>query len=365
MLKQQKINIADTNMALFGTDIEKNIKKHASDGEPAWANAGKKEGIEVWRVEKFQIKPWPHNQYGTFYSGDSFIVLNTYKVEDAFKYNVHFWLGTFTTIDEAGTAAYKTVELDDHLDGLPVQYREVQGSESEKFLHLFEHFHVLDGGIETGFHHVEPEKYKPRLLQIKGRKNKVVVRQVPPTIESLNQGDVFILDAGFQLYQFVGKQAGIAEKGKATQLARAIDDQREGKVKIHVFTYPDTDDYTKFFWEFLGGKKEIHTAAEGGPDDNLPDKKRLFKLSDETGSLKFTEEPYSVKSLNSKDVYIVDAIDEIFVWIGKSATKNESRSGVQLAQAYLNDQLNRDKTIPIVRVLEGGENQEFYAHLGN
>ena len=43
------------------------------------------------------------------------------------SYDVFFWIGAETSEDEAGTAAYKTVELDDYLGDEPVQYREVQG----------------------------------------------------------------------------------------------------------------------------------------------------------------------------------------------------------------------------------------------
>lgn len=42
--------------------------------------------------------------------------------------------------DEYGTAAYKTVELDTYLDDAAVQHREVQGSESKRFLSLFPKF---------------------------------------------------------------------------------------------------------------------------------------------------------------------------------------------------------------------------------
>jgi gelsolin len=68
------------------------------------------------------------NYIGKFYNGDSYIVLNTYKKKgsEALAWDVHFWLGEYTTQDEAGTAAYKTVELDDLLGGAPVQHREVQ-----------------------------------------------------------------------------------------------------------------------------------------------------------------------------------------------------------------------------------------------
>ena len=47
-----------------------------------------------------------------------------------FDYNAHFWLGSETSQDEAGVAAFKTCELDQLLGDKPVQYREVEGNES-------------------------------------------------------------------------------------------------------------------------------------------------------------------------------------------------------------------------------------------
>jgi hypothetical protein len=69
-------------------------------------------------------------------------------------HDVHFWLGFDTSQDEAGTAAYKTVELDDFLLGAPVQHREIQGSESNLFLSYFPRLIVASGGIASGFKHV-------------------------------------------------------------------------------------------------------------------------------------------------------------------------------------------------------------------
>jgi hypothetical protein len=203
MLKEKKINIQDTNMALFGTPLEREIKKHAAEGEPAWKNMKKEVGTQIWRVEKFKIVAWPKEKYGQFYNGDSYIILYTYKKEDKILYNIHFWLGEHTSLDEAGTAAYKTVELDTYLDDLPVQYREVQGQESDKFLQLFlTNYQVLQGGIESGFKHVEKEQFQPRLLHIKGKMGKTVARPVLHNTSSLNMGDVFILDIGEKLYVF-------------------------------------------------------------------------------------------------------------------------------------------------------------------
>lgn len=67
-------------------------------------------------------------------------------------------------------AAIKTVELDAALGGRAVQYREVQGHETEKFLSYFKPCIIpLEGGVASGFKHAEAEKHKTRLFVCRGK----------------------------------------------------------------------------------------------------------------------------------------------------------------------------------------------------
>ena len=117
------------------------------------------------------------------------------------KHNIHFWLGKETSQDEMGIAAYKTVELDDSLGGAPVQYREVQHRESSLFMSYFKETGIqyLEGGVASGFKHVDRDAYTTRLFHVKGKRT-VRVMQVPCTNASLNADDVFILDTGLTLF---------------------------------------------------------------------------------------------------------------------------------------------------------------------
>jgi gelsolin len=166
-----------------------------------------------------------------------YYLIKTYKLPNEQKYyhDVHFWLGLDTTQDEAGTAAYKTVELDDFLLGDPVQHREVQGHESKLFMSYFKYFVSPEGGVESGFKKVGPKEYVPRLFQVSGNMGAtLVVRQVPRTCASLNEGDVFILDVGHTIYQWNGISASGKEKHKSMEFCSALASERKG-AKVVVF----------------------------------------------------------------------------------------------------------------------------------
>eukprot|EP01092_Planopodium_desertum_P003424 TRINITY_DN1612_c0_g3_i1.p1 TRINITY_DN1612_c0_g3~~TRINITY_DN1612_c0_g3_i1.p1 ORF type:complete len:379 (-),score=137.40 TRINITY_DN1612_c0_g3_i1:77-1183(-) len=363
MRKATKYDISTTNIANLGTELEKKVKAASAANEKQWAGAGKAVGLQIWRIEKFQVVPWAVDQYGSFYTDDSYIVLQTYKRADALAWNVFFWLGETTTQDEAGTAAYKTVELDTILGGAPIQHREVQGYESDSFMSLFpKGVKLLSGGVESGFKHVKPHEYKPRLLHIKGNKKNIRCTQVPLSVDSLNDGDVFVLDHGLTVYQWHGPHASVPEKAKGAQVTRALDDERGGKVEIKVIE-PTTDDAdSTAFWAAFGGKKPVKSKAEGGSDEVEVSFRRLFRLKEESGKFTFTkvaEGKIAHSLLDSSDVFILDTGVEVFTWVGKKASTKEREHALSYAQNYLNE-YKRPAYLSICRILEGGENEVFH-----
>lgn len=40
-------------------------------------NCGKKPGLQIWRIEQMQLVPVPKNVYGSFFTGDCYVLLKT------------------------------------------------------------------------------------------------------------------------------------------------------------------------------------------------------------------------------------------------------------------------------------------------
>ncbi|XP_062619979.1 gelsolin-like protein 2 isoform X1 [Saccostrea cucullata] len=336
LTKAKQYDWKDSNLALFGSDTEKQVKKESAESEPAWKGIGQKPGLQIWRIVKFKVTSWPKEDYGKFYNGDSYIVLNTYKDDssDELLYDVHFWIGKYSTQDEYGTAAYKTVELDTFLDDKPIQHREVQGFESDLFKSYFDTITILEGGAETGFNKVTPEKYTPRLFHFCGTRKNVEVKQVPRSASRLDSGDVFILDLGLTIYQWNGKGSNKDERINAMQYLIALKDERRGKAKSEVLEEEGLSKSHEFYHALT--EDDVPGEAENTKPKDLT--VELFRLSDASGNLTFKVEKsgsVSTSDLDSKDVFIVDTKKAVYVWIGLETSVAERKNAMTYAHKYL------------------------------
>lgn len=350
LVKAKKYDWKDTNMALFGSDTEKQVKKESAEQEPAWQGAGQEPGLKIWRIEQFEVKDWPEEEYGEFYNGDSYIILNTYKDEetDELNYDVHFWIGKNSTQDEYGTAAYKTVELDTFLDDKPVQHREVMGHESALLKSYFpDGIETMEGGANTGFRRVPPENYCARLMKFaKEKKGNIAVREIARARQNVTSGDVFLLDKGLKLYQYNGSSSSPMERSKAMQFVGSLKNKR-GEVESEVLDEAETSESHNFFQSL---DEEPDDGNDSDDEDGAGDKK-LFRVNTETRDYEEVKEGdgITMDDFSSDDVFIFDSGEIVFVWVGQNASSAEKKNGLPLAHNYLRESGCPWKAVTVVK----------------
>ena len=281
------------------------------------------------------------------------------------QHAVHFWLGSQASVDEAGVAALKAVELDDSLGGLPVQYREMEGNETELFLSYFRHtggIRYLPGGVASGFEHVEEKTYRTKLLHLKGKRT-VRVQEVPVAYSSMNQGDVFILDAGLKIYIFFGPSANMHEKAKAIDVATKIDsDERLGKADI---IHLDSDPKNADFWSVFGGYKDPSTLPIGASDDTVTITKLTPRLINADTMTDVGSPPFTKDMLTSDMVCLLqNTVGKLFIWIGKNGQTETKRNAMKTATEYMKT-AGIPSTNSVERVSEGVETASFIAEFRN
>ena len=165
-----------------------------------------------------------------------------------------------------------------------------------------------------------------------------------------------MLDAGLTVYAYQGEESDPFEKMKSGAVQSNVVSSRNGKAK--------KADVDEAFWTILGGagdqvKPSVVHPEEG---DVVQDDCELWRLSDASGKLEFTKEAtgdLNTDMLDTNDVFIVDAVVALFIWIGKGAIKKESASAMTNAVAYLAEK-GRPPHTPITRVKEGQVNFMFH-----
>ena len=332
-----------------------------------------------------QLVVVPVEAYGKFYSGDSYIVFSSAPYGEPggvttknglfngrVEQHLHFWLGEDTSTDEAAVSAYKTVELDEHLGGAPVQHREVQGQESKRFITYFKSgVRYLSGGAKSGLSHYVEDK-SPKLFHVKGKRKPVVRQSRSIGWSSLNHGDSFVLDVPEEnvVFAWHGRSSNRFEKLQAARFAETLKNEHGG-VEYEVVVLEDGHEesgteHGDIFNELLplAERSKVQDGA-GLPDEDdsmARGKIKLYQCSDSEGKLVLTEVkdgPLLQEDLKSEDSFLVDNGNYgIWVWIGRRASEGERREAMRNAQGFIKAK-NLKSGTPITRVIDGGEPAEF------
>ncbi|KAM3618976.1 uncharacterized protein V6R79_001194 [Siganus canaliculatus] len=305
----------------------------------AFDNAGKKPGLQVWRVEKMDLKLVPPALHGQFFTGDSYVLLNTISVSPP-NYSVHSWIGKDASPDEKGAAPIFMAQLDHSLDYAARQFSEFQGQESRTLRNYFPSGIIYKrGGVASGFKHVV-ESHENRLLHVKGRRH-IRANEVDLSWKSFNNGDSFIIDLGKNIYQWSGRKTNSYERLKSVKLAIGIRDiERHSRAKLHII---EEGYEPEEVLQVLGPKPELPEATH---DDLTADKKSkstasLYLISDATGSMKTTlvadKSPFKQGDLSQKECYILDngLNNQIYLWKGKDANTEERKAALGAAQKFI------------------------------
>jgi gelsolin len=378
----------DSNVELVNSELDHKVKYQSAATEPAWNNGtiGVSPGTYIWRIEDFEVVPWPKEKYGQFHEGDSYIVLLSEKIKrkdgeeqeedkDKLVHDIFFWLGRHTSQDEAGTAAYKTVELDEFLHGTATQHRELQTAPSSAFSALFPRYKILRGGVSSGFTHVETNEEAPHtdtLLRIykhpsaSAGRDGILIHEVEPTWQSLDENDVFVLDRGDKIFVWQGKGCTGMEKMKAAQVVNDLTIAKHVDVEV----LSQAESRSKVVVDYLGGqdinpletKFKCERPVESSQSSSDRDKK-LFRLSDADGELSFdlVKEGNAIgkSDLDGADVFLLDSGKGIWVWEGKGASHAEKATWLRVAQRYIG-QHEDAASLSLAKVVQGNEGKGFW-----
>ncbi|KAJ6691914.1 VILLIN-1 [Salix purpurea] len=332
--------------------------------------AGAKPGLEIWCVEKqLRLVPVPKSLHGKFYSGNAYVVLSTVLQRGGPpQHDIHYWLGKDAEEVESTLASDKALELDSALGSCTVQYREVQGQETEKFLSYFKPCVIpIEGVFSSESGQLNGESYKISLLTCKGE-HVVSVKEVPFSRSSLNHNDVFILDTASKVFLFSGCNSSTQERAKALEVVQYIKENKHGGT-CEVATVEDGklvgDPDVGEFWSFFGGyapiPKDLPSCAEKQSDSPFL---QLFWITAQAKLCPCEGSSLNKEILETNKCYMLDCGAEIFVWMGRNTSITERKKSISVTEDLLRNQ-GRSMATHLTFLTQGLETSIFRSYFKN
>ncbi|EGG25050.1 villin [Cavenderia fasciculata] len=323
-------------------DVSKMLAGKA-EKEEVMIDDGRSPRLQIWRVEDFTKVAIDPSQHGQFYSGDSYLILYTYTYKNKDNFLIYFWQGKNSSINEKGTSALLTMELDDTLKGMAKEIRVVQNKEPRHFLSIFNGRLVVHVGKDplsknykrgsVGALNNNAADYQ--LYHIRGTTDwNTRAIQTKTSPHSLNSYNTFILTSADRstVYVWNGRLSSANEKTFAKNIVKTLQINPQMKlVEIAEGKEP------KEFWTAIGG-----SATDSSQNVHIwpatmqtRTEARLYSCSIGSGVFVVEEvNSFAQDDLLTEDVYIVDGVDHVWVWIGHETTEMERKMSMEVSVEY-------------------------------
>ena len=192
--------------------------------------------------------------------------------------------------------------------------------------------------IEQNIDAVSPEEDPalqppPVLLHFVGETNPKVFR-AEPSSSSLNEGDVFILEAKNKMYFWVGKDCSEDKKNVSFELCEKISKCKTRETHPSIVFPQQNEEAEREFWKMLGGKPDrINQCLDINLGELEDARFSLFKISDESGTMKTTaikERPLYKSHLDTKDIFLLEEDLQIYIWTGSNSNTAERKNAARI-----------------------------------
>ncbi|MFX1537536.1 MAG: hypothetical protein ACFFDI_25315 [Promethearchaeota archaeon] len=185
---------------------------------------------------------------------------------------------------------------------------------------------------------------------------------------SFFNGDVYLIDASKdtvnkKVYVWLGSKCSVDERAVGAWAAKVLDLK---DAEIDIDTEVEGMESAEFkelvnFTVKEGGVPGFLKHVEVNAEDISYGMYHVFDADIADGSstddITIKNVPMKRSSLNSDDVYVLDAYHSLFVWVGKDSQVGEKAAGNRLARMF---DVDRDRTPLVYTINEGSEPPEFF-----
>lgn len=349
-----------------------NLKGPSMDAANIFPGAGSRAGVLLWRMQNFYPVEVDELEFGKFYTGDCYIVLETFlTVSKDLDHRIFFWIGAESSLDKKASAAIHAVNLRNYLKVQQPNTREEQDEESQQFTRLFDHkISYIEGGTDSGFYETKAEVRPVRLFLLKGQ-GSLRATAVPLSPTWLSSQDTFLLDVDQKnvMYIWQGRDVGSVTVKKALLFAEKAAKLAEKVGKTVEIVHVKQDSEPLIFWRLMGLKDAPKPNTIGVDFVVSTHKARLMEMRMGEGFLELPQvipagKDISQSMLKTTGVYILDDYDDLFVWVGKKSSRLV-RAAAQRVAMELQKVMPRPSHFMVSRVVEGNEHQMFKSKFRN